>query len=405
MPQTLPNPLHDVHRQAQAEFQNWADLEIVQTFGEPQAEYAAICKSAGLIDLPQRGILELTGKDRLPLLNNLLTNQTWDKANKTGLLVGQGVYAFMLNLRGRIVVDVNVLERGDRTLLEMDSRFVEPLRAILDKFLFSEQVTLTSRLGQLNELAIYGPAAERVLGPSIAMPLQSVQTTLFDADSVVWRDDATGVPGFNLIIPADAARAVWMNLLARFGNTSGAGRRMLRPIGWAAFNAARIEGGRPILGIDFDAAPIASAAPGRKDPSLDDPAVGTLPAETGLLDRAVSFTKGCYLGQEIVARMHARHQVARQVVGIRMESGALPIAGAQVLDDQSKPIGVVTSSTVSPVLSNATIAIAMIKRPHFTVGAKLRVPAEGAIHPASVIQLPFIPPLAAPASWGSNGQA
>src|SRR5437588_7694474 len=132
MATTLPNPLRSLHEQAEAEFQGYGDVEIVSTFGEPQAEYAAIHKSCGMIDLPQRGILELAGKDRLAFLNNLLTNQTWSKSNKTGLSPGQGIYAFMLNLRGRLVADMKVLElAGDRTLLDMDARLVEPIRLVL----------------------------------------------------------------------------------------------------------------------------------------------------------------------------------------------------------------------------------------------------------------------------------
>src|SRR5436305_10785659 len=112
---TLPNPLLGLHQQAEAEFQPYADLEIVTTFGEPQAEYAALHKACGLMDLPQRGVLEVRGNDRLSFLNNLLTNETWSKQTKTGLAAGQGVYAFFLNTKGRIVVDLNVLERGDST--------------------------------------------------------------------------------------------------------------------------------------------------------------------------------------------------------------------------------------------------------------------------------------------------
>src|SRR5688572_13276360 len=114
----LPNPLLELHRSAGAELQAYDRLEIVSTFGEPQAEYAAIRKGSALLDEPYRGVLELTGKDRHSFLNNLLTNQTWDKARKAGLAAGEGVYAFFLNLKGRIVADMNVLERGDRTLLE-----------------------------------------------------------------------------------------------------------------------------------------------------------------------------------------------------------------------------------------------------------------------------------------------
>src|SRR5437764_3022572 len=113
-PVPLSNPLLGLHQQAQAEFQPYADIDVVSTFGEPQAEYAALHKSCGLMDLPQRGVLEVSGKDRLPFLNNLLTNQLWDKQTKSGLPTGQGVYAFFLNLKGRIVADINVLELGDR---------------------------------------------------------------------------------------------------------------------------------------------------------------------------------------------------------------------------------------------------------------------------------------------------
>src|SRR5882724_2590918 len=101
MPATpLPNSLLNLHQQAEAEFQPYGEIEIVSTFGEPQAEYAALHKTCGMMDLPQRGLLELTGKDRLPFLNNLLTNATWDKAAKTGIPAGKGVYAFFLNLKG-----------------------------------------------------------------------------------------------------------------------------------------------------------------------------------------------------------------------------------------------------------------------------------------------------------------
>jgi folate-binding protein YgfZ len=391
MTPVFPNPLKDLHRQAEAEFQSWADIEIVQTFGEPQAEYAFIHKSAGMIDLPQRGILELTGKDRLPLLNNLLTNQTWDKSKKTGLQAGQGVYAFMLNLRGRIVADMNVLELGDRTLLEMDARLVEPLRAVLEKYLFAEQVKLASRVGALHEIALHGPAVPQLLGIDLNQPLQSAQIKLFDIDAVAWRDDSTGSFGCHLIVPIESAKVVWMNLLTQFGAVSEGAKRIVRPVGWAAFNATRIEAGRPIFGIDFDGAPIATAAPGKKEDLQTEPQpIGALPVETGLFDRAVSVTKGCYLGQEIVARMHARGQVARKIVGIRMETDALPIAGEQVFDEQSNPVGVITSSTVSPVLSNVAICLALVKKPHFELGAKLKVPAEGELREGTIVPLPFV---------------
>jgi folate-binding protein YgfZ len=382
MPGPLPNPLLDLHRQAQAELQPYADIEIVSTFGEPQAEYAAIHQRCGMMDLPQRGILELTGKDRLPFLNNLLTNQTFDKATKTSLPSGRGLYAFLLNAKsGRIITDVNVLELGERTLLELDARLVETLRQALDRYRFSEQVTITPRTGELHEIALHGPGTGELIAqafdasPTLGEPIACGPARVIGHDAIVWRDDPCGVPGYHVIVPTTAARAIWMHLLTRFGgaidNQQQPGKRPLRPIGWAAFNASRIEAGRPLFGIDFDDTVLA--------------------LETGpLAGRAVSFTKGCYPGQEIVARMHARHQIARQIVGIRMEGDALPLAGTNIIDDAGNPIGGITSSTLSPVLSNAAICLGIVKRPHFTLGTKLKIPAEGAIRTGTVVELPFI---------------
>src|SRR5690242_12205582 len=135
------NALYELHRQAEAEFQPYGEIEIVATFGEPPAEYAAIHKSCGLMDMPFRGVIEITGKDRLPFLNNLLSNQVYDKQSKTGLAEGNGVYAFLLNAKsGRIIADMNVLERGDRTLLELDARLIPTVLAALEKYRFAEQV-------------------------------------------------------------------------------------------------------------------------------------------------------------------------------------------------------------------------------------------------------------------------
>jgi folate-binding protein YgfZ len=114
-----------------------------------------------------------------------------------------------------------------------------------------------------------------------------------------------------------------------------------------------------------------------------------LPAETGQLQRAVSFTKGCYLGQEIVARMRSRGQVSRQIVGFKMDGQALPIAGAPIVDENRNPIGAVTSSTMSPVLSNSAIGLAMVKTPFGQVGSQLQIAAEGAYCRGVVVELPF----------------
>ena len=104
----------------------------------------------------------------------------------------------------------------------------------------------------------------------------------------------------------------------------------------------------------------------------------------------MSFTKGCYLGQEIVARMQSRGQVARLIVGIRMGGDALPIAGAQVEDEAGQGVGVVTSSTISPLLSGTAICLAMVKKESSAAGTRLRIPAEGAVRTGTIVPLPFV---------------
>lgn len=372
------NSLHDLHAAAGAEFQNYADLQIVSTFGAPQAEYSAVRTAAGLIDLPQRGLIEITGKDRLSFLNNLITNQTWDKHTKQGLEPGTGVYAFFLNSQGRIVCDMNVLELGNRCLLEMDARLIPTLIPALQKYIFSEQVTITAMLDSLHEFAIHGPTTPIILHEWLGIsppesPLSSSQSQINDIPIILWRDDITGAPGFNLIVSSNQAQSIWQLLLEKFSSAEEhqPAKRRLRPFGWAIYNTTRIEAGRPIFGIDFDDK--------------------ILPAETGQMERAVSLTKGCYLGQEIVARMHARNQVAKKIVGIRMNEDALPMAGAPLMDSASNTAGGITSSTISPILSNACIALALVKKPFFEPGAQLRAPAEGAMRPATVTSIPFLP--------------
>lgn len=415
---TMFNPLLSLHRQGDTvELQAYDQIEIVSTFGQPQLEYAALRKGCGLVDLPQRGILELTGKDRLPFLNNLLSNETWSKSTKKGLEPGTGVYALFLNVRGRIVADMNVLERGESTLIEMDARKVELLRATWDRYLFTEQVKMIDRRGSLHEIALHGPASAETLqtltGEAISLsPMQSKRFDLKGIDVILWRDDVCAVPGYHMIVGREQAVTLWTELAKDAANVAVPGaaiaaleasqadggrvRRAPRPVGWAAFNAARVEAGRPMLDIDYPGA--AADRPGaRFDPAAAEETTAT-PANSGLLpaelgsrefSRAINLSK-CYIGQEVVARMHARKQVARMIVGVRMASDALPVAGSKVFDDAANEVGIVTSSSVSPVLSNAAICLAYVKRPFFEIGRKLMIPAEGALREGTVVETPFI---------------
>jgi folate-binding protein YgfZ len=377
------NPLAELHRQTDAEMISWGDIDIVATFGEPQAEYAAVRKTAGMIDWAQRGLLEVTGEDRHAFLDNLLTNQVWSKADKTALPVGKGVYAFLLNLKGRVVCDVNVLEFADRTLLEVDRRLLAEVAELLEKYHFTEQVTVVNRGSDLYTIAVHGPGAAEVLGlTGLDHELATQETSVAGRQAYVWRDDLTGGPGYHVVLNRIDVAAVWQTLVAQFGSSPELGKRKLRPIGWAMFNTLRIEAGRPLFGIDFDGQPVQTAFPGKAAREIETESPGVLPA--------VSFTKGCYLGQEVVARMHARKQVVRRIVGIRLDTDALPFAGESVFDADQNQVGAITSSTNSPLLSGHAICLAFVKAKFAAADTIVHVPAEGEVRQGRVVQLPFV---------------
>ncbi len=127
---------------------------------------------------------------------------------------------------------MNVLELGERTLLEMDARLVDAVCDALDKYKFAEKVTIASRLGQLHQIALHGPDSSQILSlPSDLAPLCATTTTLFDTECIIWRDDPAAVPGLYLILPIEQVTHVWGALLEQFGQSTQLGKRLLRPIG------------------------------------------------------------------------------------------------------------------------------------------------------------------------------
>src|ERR1035437_2140348 len=148
------NPLQQMHEQAEASFLPYGDVaQIVESYGEVEAEYAAIRKGAALLDAPHRSVVFLTGKDRLSFLHNKITNDT------NRLTPGQGCYAFLLNLRGRIVMDMNILQTEEATLVDLDSRLAGQFLQIMEKYVFTEDVRLLDGGSQLGRMTLLGPKA------------------------------------------------------------------------------------------------------------------------------------------------------------------------------------------------------------------------------------------------------
>jgi folate-binding protein YgfZ len=342
------SPLRAQHEARSAPAICWgapeADVQVVEAFGAIESEYAALRASAAVLDCPQRGAIAITGAERIEFLGRMLTQQIAD------LRPGQVRFSFWLNRQGRIEADLRIGHYDDQTTLDLDIHAAAGAAASLREFVFSEDVQIEDVSDQTHRLALLGPGASDLLGRTMDLdsadgspfgPGRAVRGRCAGAPVRIEREDSTVAGGFVLLMPAPDAPAVYRTLLE-----AGAA-----PIGWHAWNIARIEAGWPVFNIDF----------GPKN----------LPAESGVLEQRVSFTKGCYLGQEVVARMHSRGKAKQrlaalapaQLGGDRLEIPQ-PISGAQVFeagDVGGNALGVITSSTLSPALGSAPICFAMLR--------------------------------------------
>ncbi|MBU3728040.1 MAG: aminomethyl transferase family protein [Phycisphaerales bacterium] len=348
-----------------AERMSWGGVcEIPARFDSVEVEYAAIRRDAALVDFPQRGTLEVTGAERVPFLQRMLTQDLKPLQAAPG-----AVQAFWLNRKGRIDADMLVVDTGDRMLVELDAAVAPSVAASLVQFVFSEDVQVIDATDRWARFEIHGPGAIALLDASGVGADASL-------GMVHARRDLCGVPGIACAVPRDRADEAWSRLLAAggAGGAGGAGagadpgaalaagRQRARPCGWLAFNMARIEGGSPIFMVDFGTA--------------------SLPHETSLIDSRVSFTKGCYLGQEVVARMQSLGKPKQVIVAFKATRDALPAGGAQVFtrrDDGGigDEVGVVTSSTLSPMLGAAPVGLATVRTAQSAAGTTLVSDAEG----------------------------
>lgn len=359
----IPSPLHELHEAHDAQMLAFGDCPVVAMHDVVETEYGRLRNRAAIMDCPQRGLLELTGGDRLDFLHRTLSN------DMNSLNAGDGRRAFLLTARGKIIADLIVLQDADRTLIDLDAADAATVGEEFDKLLFGEDVTVQDRTESHHRLSLHGPEAAALLDELSATSPKRCQddflhaaATLAGAKATVYRHDLADVPGYHLWLAADDAERLWRTIVPADPEHERA-----KPLGWLAFNIARLEAGTPLFHVDFGP--------------------DSLPGETGLLDEAVSFTKGCYRGQEIVATMKDRGHPAKLLVKFRSVGDELPVAGAPVFADAetTDPIGAVTSSTPSPLLSGKPIGLAMVKWGSHEPGGELFAAAEGGKAPITVV--------------------
>jgi folate-binding protein YgfZ len=324
-------------------------------------EYRAAREAAAALRRADRGLIVVSGTDRASYLQGLLTNDV------LALQPGQGCYAAYLTAQGRMITDLWVYELGDVMLLSVGIEQKDVLLAKLDQFVFSEDVQLGDVSARFASFVVIGPASAHVVsglvpvtaGELAAMPEHGNRRAPFeDQPAIVLQVSDLGVPGYELLVE-DSQASLFEAKLRQTGTPE---------LGTVAAEALRIEGGVPRFGTDMDSE--------------------TIPLEAGIESRAISLTKGCYVGQEVIIRvLHRGHgRVARKLVGIVLEGDRPAASDAPVLADNQQ-VGEVTSSVVSPALGRP-IALAYVKRDYLAPGTTLSI--DGL--PAAVAALPFVAP-------------
>lgn len=271
----------------------------------PTAGYEALRSSAAILDLTGRGALRVTGDDRARLLHAISSNHI------ERLQPGQGCYAFFLNAQGRILADANILCFSDHLLLDTEPETRESLCKHVDKYIIADDVTIEDTAPAV--LGIEGPAASEVLSKAgAALPAEDYAHTQWDGITVA-RISFTGAVGYRIWLAPDAKEEMFARLALPRATAEDA-------------RIVRLEHGKPRYGEDITDV--------------------TLPQESRQM-HAVSFNKGCYLGQEIVERIRARGQVHRNLV--RLEFDGAPPTQAQI-----------TSQAYSPALGKM-VALAYVR--------------------------------------------
>ena len=351
----LRSPLADDHLARGVTLAAYHGAEVPLHFGDARSEHEAVRSAVGLFDFSFRSKFILTGEHRVRFLHRIVSNDV------KSLSVGQGTYATLLSAQGRILVDLRIYVEEDRLWVDTDADLAEKAISGLKRYIIGDRVGVEP--SQLYSIALQGPQSRKTVHELLGGNLPPLEREM-DHGAVdyeggrthVVRLSSTGEEGYEIWLEADRLQRFWRAAL-------DAGR--VSACGSEALESLRIEAGIPRYGQDL--------------------AEDTLPLEAGLLN-ALSFNKGCYVGQEIVERARSRGHVNWKLMGLRLELGAQVPKPSEVLTAEGKTVGEVTSACFSPSL-NRPVALAYLRREVSEPGTKLAF-ATGSL--AEVVQLPFV---------------
>lgn len=357
-------PLHEFHQVLGARFARLNGAPIVNDYGDWQAEQTALRASAGVLDFSFRSRLCLTGTDRIRFLHGQVTNDI------KRLPVGHGCYAALVTAKGKMESDLNIFNLPDELLLDFEPGLAEKVSQRLEKYIVADDVQIVDVVPHYGLLSVQGPKAESVIRaiglfnevPAAAFASLKISEAML-GEIYLMNLPRLNASGFDLFVPNNSLGAVADKLVAAAKQLGG------RVCGWQAFETVRIETGIPRFGADMDET--------------------NLPLECGLEARAVSYHKGCYIGQEVINRVHSIGHVTKELRGLSLPGeAALPARGDRLfLAD--KEVGYITSAIKSPAL-NRNIALGYVRHELGQIGTELTLRAATGNQLVKVVDLPFV---------------
>lgn len=367
------SPLFGEYAALEPALMDYHGWEIAARFSSVEEEYQALHDGAGLVDLSHRGRLAVRGEDAPRFLHGMVTNEVQE------LEIGHGNYAFVLDPKGHILADARVLRLdAESYLIDCEPQLLEVIRKQLDDHIIADAVELEDQSAQLACVAVEGPRAAEVIQRAVGIDVPQMaafeHVRCEDRQIRLVRASASGTEGYLILAAPEKAAEFWRNALATERNDIDMSFRRAqrtlnetseadaRPVGFEALEIRRIERGTPRYGMDMDAK--------------------TLPQETGQM-HAISFTKGCYIGQETVERIHSRGHVNRLLVGLRFPEQC-EMAREMMVLVKGHPSGFTTSVAYSYSLGQ-TIALAYLRSDNAAPGTAVQVNNQD----GEVAELPF----------------
>ncbi len=362
---SLPLSLHELHTALGARFITVSGQEAVAHYGDSAPEYTALKTRAAVVDLSFRGRLCLTGADRVRLLHGQVTNDVQK------LQAGEGCYAALVTNKGKFQADTNIYALEAELLLDFEPGLTRAISERIDHYIVADDVQVVDVAPHYDLLSVQGPRAAEViekLGLPVPLPTKLLGVAHWAdptlGDLYIARQVRTGTAGFDCFIPIAASGMVFDKLMLAARQFGGGAA------GFEALELARFEAGIPRFGVDMDET--------------------NLPPEAGIDARAVSYSKGCYIGQEVIARIRTYGQVAKALRRLRLSDGAgpLPVRGDKLFKD-GRDVGYVTSAHFCPTLQ-ANLAMAYVRREANSPGTELTLRYITADE-AKVTVLPLVP--------------